>query len=178
MMHYLKQCRIIRHYLKQWSWWPSSMINMRHQASIDVIHKSHNAQALNPTMHHFVTEMCTCVHISVTKWCIVGKLSNALWDGFVRWVYWRRCPYVILWYHPNNPWHWNIFIYTHSQHLRHTNLITGDRCRRTIVRTDVNHCPSNCNERTSERNVNRYSYIFSKSTYLTILATDCYANLR
>ena len=26
----------------------------------------------HPTMHHFVTKMCTCVHISVTKWCIVG----------------------------------------------------------------------------------------------------------
>ena len=39
-----------------------------------------------PTMHHFVTEMCTCVNISVTKWCIVGYLSNALWDfldGFI-----------------------------------------------------------------------------------------------
>ena len=23
-------------------------------------------------MHHFVTEMCTYVHISVTKWSIVG----------------------------------------------------------------------------------------------------------
>ena len=42
----------------------------------------------NPTIHHshipqytiFVTEMCTCVHISVTKWCIVGHLSNVLWD--------------------------------------------------------------------------------------------------
>ena len=31
-------------------------------------------------MHHFVTEMCTCVHISVTKWYIVGYLSDALWD--------------------------------------------------------------------------------------------------
>ena len=31
-------------------------------------------------MHHFVSEMCTCVHISVTKWCIVGYLSDALWD--------------------------------------------------------------------------------------------------
>ena len=28
----------------------------------------------------FVPEMCTCVHISVTKWCIVGYLSDALWD--------------------------------------------------------------------------------------------------
>ena len=26
----------------------------------------------NVTMHHFVTEMCTCVYISVTKWCIIG----------------------------------------------------------------------------------------------------------
>ena len=31
-------------------------------------------------MHHFVTEMCTCVHISVTNWCIVGYKSNALWN--------------------------------------------------------------------------------------------------
>ena len=37
-------------------------------------------------MHHFVTKMCQCVHISVTKWCIVGCLCNALWDwwdGFI-----------------------------------------------------------------------------------------------
>ena len=27
-----------------------------------------------PKMHNFVTEMCTWVHISVTKWCIVGYL--------------------------------------------------------------------------------------------------------
>ena len=31
-------------------------------------------------MHHSVTELCTCVHISVTeRWCIVGYLLNALW---------------------------------------------------------------------------------------------------
>ena len=34
-------------------------------------------------MYHFVTEMCTYVHISVTKWCIVGYLSDALWDLWV-----------------------------------------------------------------------------------------------
>ena len=36
----------------------------------------------NPAMHHFVTEMCMCahMHISVTKWCIVGYFSDALWD--------------------------------------------------------------------------------------------------
>ena len=27
-------------------------------------------------MHHCVSEMCTCVHISVTKWCIVGYLMH------------------------------------------------------------------------------------------------------
>ena len=31
-------------------------------------------------MHHFVTEMCTHVRISVTKWCIVGYGTGALWD--------------------------------------------------------------------------------------------------
>ena len=48
--------------------------------SIDQSHKSHNAPVPYPTMHHFVTEMCTRVHISVTKWCIVGYLPDALWD--------------------------------------------------------------------------------------------------
>ena len=33
-----------------------------------------------PTLHHFVTEMCTHVHISVTKWCIVRYDTDALWD--------------------------------------------------------------------------------------------------
>ena len=47
---------------------------------IDPSHKSQNASVPYPTMHHFVTEMCTCVHISVTKWCIVGYLFDALWD--------------------------------------------------------------------------------------------------
>ena len=41
---------------------------------------SHNAQVPYPIMHHFVTEMCTPVHISVTNWCIVGYLPNALWE--------------------------------------------------------------------------------------------------
>ena len=31
-------------------------------------------------MHHFVTEMCTHVYISVTKWCIVGYGTDAFWD--------------------------------------------------------------------------------------------------
>ena len=47
---------------------------------IDLINKSHNAQVPHTTMHHFVTGMCTCVHFSLAKWCIVGHLSNALWD--------------------------------------------------------------------------------------------------
>ena len=47
---------------------------------IDMLHKCKNAPVSYRTMRHSVTEMCTCVHISVTKWCIVGYLSNALWD--------------------------------------------------------------------------------------------------
>ena len=39
-------------------------------------HKSHHAFDINPTMHHFVTEMCTFVHISVTKRCIVGCMTS------------------------------------------------------------------------------------------------------
>ena len=54
---------------------------------IDPSHKSQNASVPYPTMQHFGTEMCTHVHISVTKWCIAGHLSGELWD-FVGWVYW------------------------------------------------------------------------------------------
>ena len=46
----------------------------------DPSHKSQNASVPYPTMHHFVAEMCTCVHISVTKWCIVGYGTDAFWD--------------------------------------------------------------------------------------------------
>ena len=46
---------------------------------MNLLHKSHNAVPY-PTVHHFVTEMCTCVHFSATKWYIVGYLSDALWD--------------------------------------------------------------------------------------------------
>ena len=42
--------------------------------------KSHNAPVSCLTMHHFVTEMCTHVHISVTQWCIVRHETGALWD--------------------------------------------------------------------------------------------------
>ena len=37
-------------------------------ASIDPSHKSINISYKYPTMHHLVTEMCTCMPISVTKW--------------------------------------------------------------------------------------------------------------
>ena len=44
----------------------------------DLLQKYHKAPVPYPTIHHFVTEMCTHVHISVTKWCIEGYLPNAL----------------------------------------------------------------------------------------------------
>ena len=53
---------------------------------VDIIHKPHNASVPYPIMHHFVTEMCARVHISVTKRCIMGYFSCIV--GFVRWVYW------------------------------------------------------------------------------------------
>ena len=52
----------------------------RDLTAIGLSHKSQNTPVPYPGMHHFVTEMCTCVHISVTKWCIVGYFSDALWD--------------------------------------------------------------------------------------------------
>ena len=51
---------------------------------IDPYHQSHNASEKYPRMHHFVTEMCTHVHISVTECCIVGYGTIALWDLLIR----------------------------------------------------------------------------------------------
>ena len=50
---------------------------------IDPSRKSHNASNKYPTMHHFITEMCTHVHISVTKRCIVGFWTGAFWELWV-----------------------------------------------------------------------------------------------
>ena len=43
-------------------------------------HYSHNTFDKYPTMHHFVTQICKHVHISITKCCIVGYGTGALWD--------------------------------------------------------------------------------------------------
>ena len=45
------------------------------QMAIDLLHKS--PPVPYSTMHHFITEMCAYVNISVTKWCIVGYLFDA-----------------------------------------------------------------------------------------------------
>ena len=52
-------------------------------------YKSHNALYKYPMMHHFVTEMCTRVHISLrigTLWdmgqCIVGFVQQVYWPSF------------------------------------------------------------------------------------------------
>ena len=46
-------------------------------------------------MHRFVTEMCTCVHISVAKWCIMGHFlmhCGFFLDGTI-----RHCSTVVYW---------------------------------------------------------------------------------
>ena len=60
---------------------PFSVTSPVHKGDADPSHKSHNAPVVPyPILHHFVTEMCTRVHISVTKWCIAGYLSDAPWN--------------------------------------------------------------------------------------------------
>ena len=53
---------------------------------ISLFHKSHSVSDRYPTMHHFVTEMCTRVRISFTNLVHCGIF---VWYivGFVRWVY-------------------------------------------------------------------------------------------
>ena len=50
-----------------------------HRHILDPARKINNASDKYPTMHHFVTEICTRVHIYVTKRCIVGHDTSA-WD--------------------------------------------------------------------------------------------------
>ena len=47
---------------------------------LDLLHKSHNAPVPNPTIHHLMTEMCKCVHMSVSKHCIVGTVKNIWYE--------------------------------------------------------------------------------------------------
>ena len=60
---------------------------------IDPSHKFHNASDKYPIMYHFVSE----VQISVTKWCIVGYGTGALWDLYNRYLccalfwWWQHC---------------------------------------------------------------------------------------
>ena len=63
-------------YLSRWLQWCWG------NPTTDPSHKSHKAVDKYTTMHHFVTEMCKQVHISVTKWFIVGYWTGgALWDS-------------------------------------------------------------------------------------------------
>ena len=78
-------------------------------------HKSQDARNTYPTIHQFVTEICTAtthtfvsetctvVHIPVTNWCIVGYCTGALWhlwDGYSKTVVatftlWNFCESII-----------------------------------------------------------------------------------
>ena len=54
-----------------------------HRPWLESPHKSQNELALYLTVQHFVTEMCTHVPISVTRWCIMGYLyQKLLYDCF------------------------------------------------------------------------------------------------
>ena len=49
------------------------------ERTINSSHKPSSAPSKYTTMHHFATEM----YISVTKWCIVGYGTGALWDLYI-----------------------------------------------------------------------------------------------
>ena len=56
-------------------------------------------QCTIPISHNtsFCNRMNTCVHISIMKWCIVGYLSNVLWDLWVGSITRPACT-------TNSPW--------------------------------------------------------------------------
>ena len=67
-------------------------------------HKSHNAFDKYPTLHHFVTEMCKHVHISIKKWCFVRYGTGAWWD-----LWMRPIPHLLCTYRHDSPWKRSLF---------------------------------------------------------------------
>ena len=81
-----------------WYWWRT--LYTCNDAKFDPSHKYRNALDKYLIMHHFVTEMCTHVHISVTIWCIMGYGTGALWDLWDWWIW--AYDYSISRYHQSN----------------------------------------------------------------------------
>ena len=51
---------------------------------MDMFRKSHNASVSYPTMHHFVTEMCTCAHFCHKMvHCGISYVLLHSWDGSI-----------------------------------------------------------------------------------------------
>ena len=59
---------------------PMAHLKCKPCSTLCLLCSTHNPSDKYPTMHHFVTEMCKHVHISVTTCCIVGYGAGALWD--------------------------------------------------------------------------------------------------
>ena len=73
-----------------WKIWPVIV------DTTELLHKSHNVPVSYPTMYHFVTEMCTCVHIYVKKRFIMGYPNVQCIVEFIC-RYWLR--HRTLWRH-------------------------------------------------------------------------------
>ena len=112
---------------------------------------SHDAPVPHPIMQHFVTQMYTCVHISVTKRCIVGNLMNCgicVLDLLVHTTVYsanpRICSHTVLFcvsarsHYMNQSWlsgaHFNeILNKTHSFYPRPVLAFVYCRCLRVCV---------------------------------------------
>ena len=62
--------------------WRGEMGNSHTGDTIEQSHIPYNAPVPYPTMHNCVAKMCLWLHIADDKWCILGYLSDALWDSW------------------------------------------------------------------------------------------------
>ena len=76
-------------YIYIWLMWRCCKVVFTSTGSLDSYHRSHNKPDKYSTMHPFVTEMVTRVHISVTKRCISSD-----WTGSLR-IYFFRLDYFV-----------------------------------------------------------------------------------
>ena len=107
-------------------WQPSNMVSTlvcnSGMCSINSSHKSHDTLDKYPTRHHFATEMCTHMHISVTNryvvrlwdWCIVVCVQQVFFTTVIDYMYCNG-DVAIVWLCCRTPWYKNT-----ARHKTHT----------------------------------------------------------
>ena len=125
----------------------------------------HNASDRYPIMYHLVTETWTCVHVSVTQWCIVGYGRDALcemhnilislfhcfsWSGIIlcmppsQWETSLHCNVISHCLGPYTKWSLHDAPTSHSHFLYYVNPRCHHNCNTAMQHVSPSHYPQLC----------------------------------